>query len=155
MPVAGRKPKDGPKRNRMPAAHDWIDVEDKSFRGKPPVALPDSRRIITITGPLDIPLLSLTTDWWKTVSSMPHCRLWKQSDWVFALETALVADQAFSGTVSAFAELRMRSKVLGTTADARRDLRIRYVTEVGQTKPSGGNVVELDPRRNRLLADAT
>jgi len=140
----------------MPAAHDWVEVEDKPFRGKVPVTLPDTRRIVTMFGPSDVPLLALTRDWWASVSSMPHCRLWKLSDWLFALETAIVADAAFSGTVSAFGELRQRSKILGTTADARRDLRIRYVTGEPTTKSvkgSTGNVVELDPRRARL-ADA-
>lgn len=160
MPVAGRKPKDGPKRNRMPATHDWIEVEDKPFRGKRPVALPKKRTLITRDGPIEVPVLPATVKWWQVVSTMPHCRLWRDSDWTFALATALVADHAFRGQTSAATELRQREKILGTTVDSRRDLRIRYV-EPAETprsrssrRPNTDNVVELDPRRARMMTDA-
>jgi hypothetical protein len=48
------------------------------------------------------------------------------------------------------AEVRMREKIIGTTVDARRDLRIRYVepeTESIALAP----VDDLDDRRQRLL----
>lgn len=68
-----------------------------------------------------------TRRWWGAVSHMPHCVLWSRADWQFALDTAIVAAAFHSGDVRIAAELRQREKVLGTTHDARRDLRIRYV----------------------------
>ncbi|HVM13619.1 MAG TPA: hypothetical protein VM287_04735 [Egibacteraceae bacterium] len=58
---------------------------------------------------------------------MPHCRLWRDSDWQFALDTALIAAEFHMGDTRTATELRNREKVLGTTVDFRRDLRIRYV----------------------------
>jgi len=52
--------------------------------------------------------------------------------------------------VSAMSELRQREKIMGTTVDSRRDLRIRYVEpedEVATLAP----VDNLDDRRQRLL----
>jgi hypothetical protein len=70
-----------------------------------------------------------TKRWWRTVSHMPHCILWTEGDWQFALDTALIAAGFHAGDMRLAAELRAREKVLGTTADARRDLRIRYIDE--------------------------
>lgn len=68
-----------------------------------------------------------TKKWWRAVSRMPHCVLWTDADWQFALDTALVAAAFHAGDVRVAGELRQREKILGTTADSRRDLRIRYV----------------------------
>jgi hypothetical protein len=58
---------------------------------------------------------------------MPHCVLWSESDWEFALDTAFVKGIFHMQGSNVYAtELRNREKVLGTTADYRRDLRIRY-----------------------------
>ena len=127
MPVVGRPPKpQGQAVNRNKATHDWIEVEDIPYAGARP-ELPPSRTIITQFGPESIPLQSLTRSWWESVSTMPHCKLWTPSDWAFALATALVADAAFVGGAGAATELRNREKVMGTTVDYRRSLRIRYV----------------------------
>ena len=159
MGVAGRKPKEGPKRNRMPAVHDWTEVEDKPFKGKPPIGLPSVRPLV-VKGQLhELALADLTGQWWATVSSMPHCVLWTRSDWMFAVVTALVADGAFRGEPGAMAELRQREKLLGTTVDARRDLRIRYVTPekapaAKKPAPAGrrktATVTSIESRRSRL-----
>lgn len=77
---------------------------------------------------------------------MPHCRLWTESDWEFALETAMVADALFYGRTSAATELRQREKVLGTTVDSRRDLRIRYVESAGEVDDA--EVTRLDDFRD-------
>ena len=61
---------------------------------------------------------------------MPHCILWSASDWQFALDTAAVAAPFHAGEdlrPALATELRNREKLLGTTWDMRRDLRIRYV----------------------------
>jgi hypothetical protein len=69
-----------------------------------------------------------TKRWWKAVSTMPHCALWAEADWQFAFDTAVIASAFHAGDLRLAGELRAREKVLGTTADARRDLRIRYVS---------------------------
>nr|WP_189079253.1 hypothetical protein [Mangrovihabitans endophyticus] len=69
-----------------------------------------------------------TQQWWKTVRRMPHAKLWTESEWQFAFDVAEIHArfiEAWKGANGT--ELRQREKLLGTTADARRDLRIRYV----------------------------
>lgn len=87
-----------------------------------------------------------TRRWWLAVSSMPHCVVWSGSDWQFALDTAVVAAAFHAGDVRVAGELRQREKILGTTVDARRDLRIRYV----DAEPLGdecGSVAVMDEYR--------
>lgn len=147
MPVVGRKPKpEGQARNRTKPVHDWVEVPNVPYAGDRP-QLPRKRAIMTPSGPKDVNLQAMTRRWWDAVSTMPHCALWTESDWMFALSTALVADAAFSGGVGAATELRNREKVLGTTADARLGLRIRYVeSAVDADVPDG--VVSLDDYRD-------
>lgn len=157
MPVAGRKPKaDGEKRNRVKPVHDWTEVDDLPYDGPKP-RLPRSRWVPDKGGPVEVNLSRLTRAWWRAISTMPHCRLWSASDWQFAIATAIVADDAFAGSTSAAAELRQREKILGTTYDARRDLRIRYVTPAGDadgiSDAATATVTHLDDVRSRLLED--
>lgn len=168
MAVTGRKPKDGPKRNRVAAVHDWITVVDQPYDGERP-KLPRARRVEWTDRELGRqsemqPLQSLTAKWWDRIASMPHCVLWSDADWQYAVTTALVADAVFAGDVRLAGELRQRERVLGTTLDARRDLRIRYVpledepagdepAEAG-TATAPQNVTRLSERRARLTADA-
>lgn len=83
---------------------------------------------------------------------MPHCTLWSKSDWMFALGTAFIADMMFCGDRQAAGELRQREKIMGTTLDARRDLRIRYVESAGAK--SSAPVVNMNTRRSQLTAGA-
>lgn len=163
MPVRGTKPTEGPKRHRGAATHEWTEVEDRPYTGKVPVRLPARRELIGPKGPVSVPVTALTKNWWKSLRRMPHCALWSETDWHFALATALVADLAFRGIASAASELRQREKVMGTTVDARRDLRIRYVTPgegssagPGSRGPSAAEhpetVTSLDDRRRRLTS---
>lgn len=129
MPVAGRKPKpDGQKRNRVKPVHDWTEVIDVPFDTdrKPPGRL-----------------RKRTADWWAGVSSMPHCVLWSESDWQFAMDTALLHQAFVGGDVRLAGEIRMREKVMGTTMDARRDLRIRYVPPA-EAGPAAGSAEVTD-----------
>lgn len=129
MPVAGRKPKpEGQKRNRMKPAHDWVEVLRVPFKGAPklPRQMPDGRA-----------WPAWTKRWWATVSSMPHCVLWDEADWQFATDTALIAAALHTGDTRVATELRNREKVLGTTVDFRRDLRIRYVDEIQAEEAAG------------------
>jgi len=148
LPIAGRKPKpEGQARNRTKPTIDWTEVVDAPFAGKRP-ELPKKRRVLLQFGETkDIKLHDLTREWWETVSTMPHCTLWTESDWRFALSTALVADAFHYGHTPSATELARREKVLGTTVDARRDLRIKYVAAPSeQVDPAG--VTKLDDYRD-------
>jgi hypothetical protein len=78
---------------------------------------------------------------------MPHCVLWAGSDWEFAEMTAELVAEFHAGDLRLAVEIRNREKVLGTTADYRRDLRIRYVPAVAE---AGGesNVTRLSDYRD-------
>lgn len=139
MPVSGRKPKpEGQARNRAKPTHDWTEVTNLPFTEAPnlPKAQPDGR-----------PWPAWTKRWWQAVSKMPHCRLWSQSDWEFAFDTAtLKAKFHTEGGVGLATEIRNRERVLGTTADFRRDLRIRYVDP--EEQKSSAEVTKLDDFRD-------
>lgn len=139
MPVAGRKPKpSGQAVNRNKPTHDWTEVLDEPFAAAPklPKAQPDGR-----------PWPAWTKRWWAVVSTMPHCSLWSDSDWEFAYDTAaLKATFHAEGGTGLATEIRNRERVLGTTADYRRDLRIRYVA--AKTEEPAENVTQLDDYRD-------
>jgi hypothetical protein len=131
MPVAGAKPKADRSqvRHRIPPTHEWTDVEDVPFAGAP--SLPERNTQVswadagTVGGPA---YPEATLRWYATISRMPHAKLWTEADWEFVFATAEIhartmeAWRGYTGT-----ELRNREKIIGMTADARRDLRIRYV----------------------------
>lgn len=138
MPVAGRKPKPGAI-NRNKPTHEWTEVENVPFADGPDLP----------AHPRGDDWNPTTLDWWDDVRTMPHARLWTRSDWRFAFDTALIANRFYEGDAKAATELRNREKVLGTTADYRRDLRIRYVAPVEERQTtteeeSGDNVRYLD-----------
>lgn len=142
MPVAGRKPKpDGKKRNRQKPTHDWVDVPNVAFQGKSPAL------------PREVGWPSSTKRWWRVVSRMPHCVLWTEADWQFALDTALLVKAFHEGDLRVATEVRQREKILGTTADARRDLRIRYVSEVDQDAGDDDAKVTAIADYRAMLAD--
>lgn len=165
MPLSGPDPKENSVRRNAPT-HTWSEVPNEPYAGTPPVTPPASRTIVVDGEVKRFKLVSLTRAWWKTVSTMPHCRLWSESDWLFAAETALIADDFYRGNTKAATELRQRERILGTTADARTALRIRYVDQTpttgDQEATSAGSatnrgdrpVARLDDRRRRLTADA-
>ncbi len=147
LPVTGRKPKPaGQARTRHKSSIEWTDVLDVPYSGTVP-ELPRRRRVILQFGATkDVTLHALTKAWWRDVSRMPHCLLWSRSDWRFAITTALVADAFHYGHGPSGTELARREKVLGTTVDARRDLRIRYVDAAVDTS-SDADVTHLDDFR--------
>jgi hypothetical protein len=150
MVMSGRKPSDRPTVTRHKPTVDWTEVPSTPFAGVVP-ALPDVREIVNKAGDITVhPIPAQTLTWYASVTSMPHCVLWSPSDWAFCLDTALIHAQAVTGVVSAMSELRQREKIMGTTVDSRRDLRIRYVEledEVATLAP----VDNIDDRRQRLL----
>lgn len=119
MPVGGAKPKPaGQAVTRHAQTYDWTEVEDVPFADGP--KLPRTR----VNGQ---PWMKRTKDKWAAWSSMPHCKLWGPAEWDFALDSIELAALVHAGEPKHATELRNREKVLGTTADFRRDLRIRYV----------------------------
>jgi len=124
VPAAGRKPNEGQplrQKNGHKPTHEWCEVDDVPFVGGP-----------TLTGR---PSKALE-QWWLSISTMPHCVIWKPADWQFAMDTARIAAGFYRGDLKLATELRQREKVMGTTVDARRDLRIRYV-EPTEEAPDG------------------
>jgi hypothetical protein len=114
MPVSGRKPKpEGQKLNPNPLSHDWIQVLDVPYHGRRPKLPPKTAQA--------------TRDWWENVTTLPHCVVWHRGDWQFALDTARIHAKFVGGDTSRAPELRLRERAMGTTSDALRDLRIRYV----------------------------
>ena len=139
MPVPGRKQKPDA-RNRNPDTHDWILVPNEPFT--------EGEKLGRRPGGGQWPVR--TKRWWATVSSMPHCVIWTAADWEFAFDTAQLAAEFHEGDMARAAELRIREKVLGTTADFRRDLRIRYVDPGLEEMPEMPEVASIDDYRSRL-----
>ena len=134
MPLAGSKPNEGqPVRHRVKSPHQWTEVEDKPFHGRHPLpaVMPDGR-----------PWPQRTLDWWRSLSAMPHCRLWRKTDWEFAYDTALIAAIFHAGDMRVATEFRQREKILGTTLDSRRDLRIRYIAPRPKEERAGVTAIE-------------
>lgn len=118
MAIRGPRPKPH-RRNRGPLTHEWVEVENAPFGGGPelPELRADGR-----------PWPQRTREKWEAWRSMPHCRLWSPAEWSFALDTLeLAADFHKTQEPKYATELRNREKVLGTSLDYRRGLRIRYV----------------------------
>jgi len=154
MPITGAKPSDRPTVNRNKPTHDWTSVPNKPYNGTKP-ELPLVRQVMVKNGEVEVvPVEERTREWWRAISSMPHCVLWTDSDWMFALDTAMVHAASVYGSVTAASELRQRERILGTTLDARRDLRIRYIDEeLPETDASivgVAGVTQLKDRRSRL-----
>ncbi len=150
MAVSGRKPKVAEeRRNRMPAAHDWIEVEDIPYHGPAPL-LPNRYRTMAEddeTRQVRLKWPARTQRWWAVISAMPHCVLWTDADWQFALDVAEIHARFVEGSNGT--ELRIREKLLGTTLDARRDLRIRYVPARPDDSAGGdAKVIKIDRYRD-------
>lgn len=143
MAISGRKPKpEGQAVNRHKPTHDWTEVENVPFRGGP--KLPPRR----MNGRSWEPRIRAK---WKAWSSMPHCVLWPPATWEFALDTIELAALVYDGEPRFANEVRAREKTLGTTPEALRDLRIRYV-DVDKRAASGragaSNVAQIDDYRD-------
>jgi hypothetical protein len=148
MAVVGRKPKpEDERRNRSRPAHDWIEVLDQPYEGARPEL--SVMKVMKAGGKRRGVPKAAVIEWWGRISSMAHCVLWRESDWQYALQTAQVYENWLTNGKSAdAAELRQREKVLGTTWDALRDLRIRYVS--GVQEDEGPKPISLDDRRREL-----
>lgn len=147
MAVAGRKLKpEEERRNRHAPSHEWIEVENVPYDGPAPL-LPQRWGVDPEEGvKVRLSWPPRTRNWWRVISSMPHCVLWTEADWTYALDVAECHAQFIEMRTNG-TELRIREKPLGNTMDARRDLRIRYVEpRPEQTRPAG--VTNLDDYRD-------
>lgn len=131
MPIRGAKLKPEA-RTRVRPTFDWTEVQDVPFEGAPALPFRHAQSV---------------ADWWADVSTMPHCALWRPGDWRYAIECARLVRKLHNGKGSA-AEVRAREKVMGTTMDARRDLRIRYVENIAEDERLG--VAAIEDYRKRL-----
>ncbi|CAM5742434.1 hypothetical protein MAUB1S_01521 [Mycolicibacterium aubagnense] len=135
MAIRGRKPKAvGLTRHRNPPAHAWTEVLNVPFEGAP--KLP-ARRCNGRPWP------TRTRKAWKAWSTMPHCVLWQPSDWSFALDTLELTALVHEGEPRWAAEVRNRQRVLGTTAEFLRDMRIRYVGPEEPGTAAGATVTSM------------
>src|SRR5881394_3167732 len=131
MPVPGRAPKpDGQKRNRVKPVHEWVEVADVPFAGKPPVS-----------AERDWP--PATKRWWRVVTHMPHCILWNATDWQFAYDTAMMVAKFHEGDWRTAPEIRQRERMMGTTFDSRREIRVRYITAADNNNDEDGTVTTI------------
>ncbi|AGM28184.1 hypothetical protein [Mycobacteroides abscessus] len=137
MPVAGRKAKPaGQAVNRHKPTHDWTEVLNVPFEGGQdlPDFRADGRR-----------WPDRTKQKWNAWRAMPHCKLWGPAEWDFALDSIELAALVHEGETRHATELRNREKVLGTTLDYLRDLRIRYIeapTTVGDSDAGVTNIAD-------------
>jgi len=142
MPPPGAKPKPaGQAVTRHQQVHDWLEVEDIPHEGGPD--LPENG----VPG-LACPWPKRVQDKWDAWRTMPHCRHWGPAEWDFALDSiGLAALYHLSGEQKFATELRNREKVLGTTLDFRRALRIKYIEPKQKADETPADVVQLDDYR--------
>lgn len=168
--MAHRGPAQKQVKHGRTANSDWTEVPDVPYTGPSP----------------DLPRLPrrgkwhpMVEQWWSQIREMPHCVLWRAVDWTFALETAFMKQtfwtdvEAQAATTSAAVEIRRREAQMGTTIEALRQLRIRYIPADGdadvdvdvevpvevvdQESTSGTSVATVTPladRRARLTRSA-
>jgi hypothetical protein len=153
MPVAGVKPKADRSqiRHRNQPAQEWTEVADVPFEGAPALRARSAGGLsvmaVGAANSEDWP--QATVDWWADISRMPHCKLWTAAEWRFAMDTAEIharTMEAWRGYTGG--EVRAREKLMGTLADYRRDLRIRYVKPEAAEQAAPAGVTQLDDYRN-------
>ena len=161
MAIPGREPTSNPVNRNTPTV-EWTKVLDKPFTGRPPVALPKTKKVVGEDGlALDVPLSPMTIEWWDAVRTMPHAALWTRAEWVQVRSTAMLAEAFNTGKLTAAAELRRREQELGLTAESRRKMRLQYVPfekpapkprASRAKKPAIAPVTQINERRRRSIA---
>lgn len=155
--ITGRRPKeDGQKVNRHPLTQGWTEVPDIPFDLE--TAFPEAAARPRLPGRMP----AATKRWWAAISTMPHCVLWQDSDWSFAIDTGILHARFVKGETVRAGELRMRERRMGTTVEARRDLRIRYINPLAHREAPEGSgadaaetpVSDFAAGRRRRLLDA-
>lgn len=139
MAVAGRKPVEDRSqvvhRNKPEPGTEWVNVPNIPHDGPP---LPERTQALSTDDPLYDRRAELglertwpawTVRWWEAIRRMPHAARWSETEWEAAYAVAESHARFVEGWkgCTTGSELRIKEKALGTTADALRDLRIRYV----------------------------
>jgi len=140
MALPGPDPKDG-KIGRTPNA-EWIEVINEPNLNTPD--LPEGEWSAS------------TIEWWNAIRALPHTVLWADSDWIFAFDTARLKERFYEGdfTAAITMEMRRREDLMGTTVEARRKLRIRYISAVVSDDEIHEVFKEdVESRRKRLLEE--
>ena len=140
MALPGPEPKDH-KIGRTPNAG-WVEVVNEPNLNTP--ELPDGE------------WSEATIAWWNAIRQLPHTVLWADSDWIFAFDTARLKERFYYGDMSAAItmEMRRREDLMGTTVEARRKLRIRYISvHVSDDEIHEVFQEDVDSRRRRLLEE--
>jgi hypothetical protein len=162
-----RPEKDAKRKVNRGPVQGWLEVENVPFRGRRP-SLP--KRPI---GQGALQLLKLIEDaeerekarreleqypretraWWHRITRLPHCVLWDDGDWQFALDTARIHAAIVEGDIRLSTELRAREKQMGTTLKARELLKIRYVEPEESVSPETPAMEPDEEERWRRLID--
>lgn len=131
---AGRLPmSDSSQRRNRAEAKAWTEVPGEPYLEGRSHTLPGGELV----------WCAQTRAWWDALRTMPHCRLWSESDWQFAATTALLHQQIWVGEEDPGAkltELARRERYLGFTYEARAGMRIRY-TEPDPAQPASLSAV--------------
>lgn len=164
--MPGPAPQDR-KHGRTPnAADDWREYDDVPFDGAPPMPAPPGRRKAWHR---------LAVKLWQISSVMPHCKDWRDDDWL-ALEVLMHEVDIYYNTcdekkkTAQATEIRRQKNSLGIGEQGRREQKIRYrqkvepglpgdgpdgarevVDEDGQGKPAG-KVVPLRDRKKAITS---
>lgn len=151
MPIAGRKP--NPDRSQVVTRHkpqEFTEVPEVPFENAPPLR-PRATGGVSVmavgaANSEDYP--PATRGWWRAISRMPHAALWDEAMWELAMDAAEVharTMEAWRGYTGG--QLLAFCKQLGTTADYRRDLRIKYVPAKTASRSAEGDDLPDNVRR--------
>lgn len=158
MPVPGAIPKHDRSqvRTRHAQVAEWTDVDNVPFLGGPPLRdrATGGVSVMEVGAANSETWPPATEQWWHDIARMPHAKLWTESEWRFAMDTAEIHARTMEGWRGySGASLTAREKQMGVTADFRRGLRIRYVEPKSKPDQSagadqGGNVVDMNSYRD-------
>lgn len=163
--MPGPAPQDR-KHGRTPnAAADWNEYDDVPFDGAPPMPKPPGRRKSWHR---------MAERLWETSSVMPHCKDWREEDWLCLEVLMYEVDRYYASgdddkTTAQQTEIRRQKNALGIGEQGRREQKIRYrqkvepgkpgdapdgareVIDDGRTRPAG-KVVPIRDRRNAITS---
>lgn len=130
MGASGQRPSmDASARRNRGEAKAWTEVPGQLYTEGRARSLPGGELV----------WCTQTRAWWDALRTMPHCRLWSESDWQFAATTALLHQEIWTAETDPGAkltELARRERYLGFTYEARSGMRIRYTEP--EAEPDGG-----------------
>lgn len=123
------------KHGRTPnASGDWREYDDRPFPDAPPMPKPPGRRKSWH---------DMAVDLWNTASVMPHCKDWRDDDWLNLKVLMYEVDRYYSAadddkTTAQQTEIRRQKIALGIGDDGRRQQKIRYKQKIEPGKSGDG-----------------